>query len=104
MIKECAICGKQFETGHNQKYCSDLCRSKARRTYKYHYNKEQRHEYYLKNKERINARAKQYRLDNPEKYNAFKERQKQRRQIQRCSLKHNNCFACPTKNGECLYD
>ena len=29
---------------------------------------------------------------------------KLKKQIAECSSKHNNCFNCPTENGDCLYE
>lgn len=33
--KRCIVCGENFWANHNEKYCSESCRKKARRLYKY---------------------------------------------------------------------
>ena len=47
---KCAYCGKEFEKHHNrQVYCSDECRSNARKDKKRQYNST----YYYKNRKRL---------------------------------------------------
>ena len=55
MIKQCLICGKEFEAKNNQKYCSEECRKQKRR------------QYYKKNAEHYKAYSKQYYRENRDK-------------------------------------
>lgn len=131
MNKICPICGTEFEPNfHTRKYCSDECSKIAnrrnatkykqehkeeisirrRKSYKqnpekwkeirkkqYREHREDRlkqaHEYYIKNKDRIREYKKQWYQD-----------RKLKKQIAECSSKHNNCFNCPTENGDCMYE
>ena len=48
---KCALCGKIFTKQHNrQVYCSDECRTEARRLKRRKYD----HQYYIRNRNRIN--------------------------------------------------
>ena len=112
MIKICEHCGEIFETLRgNQKYCSDSCKKKEkwiheklRRQRNPQKIREYRHNYYLRHKAERKAYNRQYYLDHPDKFKIYSQRQYQKMKIQRCSKKHDDCFSCPTKNGECLYD
>lgn len=67
MIKVCPICGKEFETDTNKRYCSKKCSIQNKREY-----------------------WKAWKMGETEMY--------------KCKLEHNNCFSCPTLDGECLFD
>ena len=82
MKKNCVICGKEYEAiKRNQKYCSKTCKNKAQ-----------------VKKNRI------WRNNNRERYRELQRNRHSQKQIEMCRIKHNNCFNCPTKNGECLYE
>ena len=50
---KCAYCGNEFEKKHNrQTYCSDHCRTEARREKRRKYD----YKYYRKNRDRINKK------------------------------------------------
>ena len=36
MLKKCKICGSTFKAKGNKKYCSEICRKKAYKNYKYY--------------------------------------------------------------------
>lgn len=106
----CSICGAEFETDTNKRYCSAECKKQARKNTIKKYeetHKEQRKLYQLKNKdkinaqkreiykksgglkskiyreenkEQINARIKEWRRNNPDKIKAIKDRYKEKNQ------------------------
>lgn len=67
----CLICGKEFEANTNKKYCSLECKHQARlnTNKKYHErHKEQKRQYEIKNKEKINARRRElYKINGKER-------------------------------------
>ena len=96
----------------------DSCRLKKRKYNQSH--KEQLREYaknYAKNhakkyrqdhKEKISNYQKEYYRKNKERISKYKkdwyQGKKLKTKIAECSKKYNDCFNCPTENGECLYD
>lgn len=129
----CPICGTEFEsTVPNRKYCSKDCAKTAQsirqkrwikdnyehhkshqREYQRRYRekggeayKEYRKKYYQSHKEELRAYAKKYyqeHLDEKREY-ARNYQKNHYGSVGKCRLKHNNCFSCPTQNGECLYE
>ena len=77
--------------------------------------------YYLKHREKINENSRRYYLEHQEKMKAYQKNYYQKHRgrkmeytrnyyhskwdaINKCMAKHDNCFSCPTEDGECLYD
>lgn len=61
----CAHCGTQFERRTSTPYCSDDCRTAAKR--------EQNHQRYLANRDEALARSRAWREANPERYRQWHE-------------------------------
>ena len=73
VIKECVVCGKEFDAKRNVKSCSEECKKQNKKRYHQQYyqgNKEhlQRYQkkYYQDNKEHVLQQTKQYYQDNKE--------------------------------------
>ena len=82
MIKKCSICGNEFHTDYTfTKYCSDECRHTAKV-----------------------KRAKKWNKDHYEESLESARRRNRTKKMKACSAEHNNCFGCPTLDGECLFD
>lgn len=114
MKRVCSICGKEFEPNRSfQKYCSKECRRQGHiltnREYRQKHKEETktcRKQYYLEHKEQIKAYRKQYYQKNKERIKAYQRMMEKTNnpEIAKCCSTHNNCFECPTLDGECLYD
>lgn len=121
--KECSICGKEFNTTHfNAKYCSEACRKLGKKKYRIEYKKKniekvraQKRAYYRAHKDQIRKYQEEHREEirrnRRNYYLSHKNKHKKERHsiinsddIRLCSEAHDNCFSCPTVNGECLYD
>lgn len=123
--KECVVCGKKFKTNiYNKLTCSPKCQKVRTKELKREYNKKYsemnadylkayRKKYYKTNKEVLNAQVKEWREKHPDYHKDYQksyydENQDKylsnSRKVSRCALKHDNCFSCPTPDGECLYD
>ena len=129
----CPICGKEFETNdHRRKYCSEECSKTAQKrqqkrwlkdNYEQHKNNQReymkrrrrglgqeynkyRRKYYESNKEEFKAYARKYYREHRDEKREYARMYKKNHfgVIGKCRLKHNNCFECPTENGECLYE
>ena len=66
VIKECVVCGKEFDAKRSAKTCSKECSKENKKQY-YQDNKERLKQYYQDNKERILKNKKQYYQDNKER-------------------------------------
>lgn len=73
-------CNRNYYLRHQEE-----CKDRQKKFYEEH--KEKRHEYYLRHKRKYERREKVRLMT-----------------IQECATEHDNCFSCPTRNGECLYD
>jgi hypothetical protein len=67
-MKKCKICNRNFIPNINQKYCSDLCKTQAKRKYQKQYRKLHRRkiikmqkEYYYSNRKKLLKKKKIYR-------------------------------------------
>lgn len=70
MIKQCARCGKEFDSYHGAKYCSDDCRLEVRREHCRRWQKN--------NPEKARECNRRWRAANPEKAYALVKRYRQR--------------------------
>lgn len=134
VLKPCEICGELFHpTRSTQKFCSRECYQENARRRSKKWSQEHREEKaaYIKawekaNPDKVKANKKRFRERHKEEiresnrkfnkerkeyfrnyYQNHKEKwtlSKNNKKIKECSEKHENCFNCPTPNGECLFD
>lgn len=112
VTKVCSICGKEFKTTNSRrKYCSIECSKIGRKERKKNYDRKRRKLYKKSRPEVIKIC--------PECGREFKTSDNRRNFCDDCSIKtwgkkrsdglkecikkHDNCFSCPTKDGECLF-
>ena len=117
-----------------RKYCSTKCCKRnyylnnkekvieyTRNYYNEHKEKlnEYTRNYFAKNREKIKGYNDKWRKKNKELVTLYKhyhylylkdnnpkwkKEYEKAKTMYRCKVKHDNCFSCPTKNGECIYD
>lgn len=110
--RKCKLCGKEFlAKRYNQIYCSSECREEARlerESRRYQETRKPRKcewcgREFLPKHGSCKYCSSECRKKAKNEHDRYWQN-RHRPELKKCILEHDNCFSCPTPDGECLFD